>query len=171
MGFVHNSPFSALGTILRSIRQRLNESLLEASAAVEISGERLARFENGELRPTEDVLDLLIRHYALEDKEADAIWELSGYRSKTEHAETVPHMLLLATIDNRILYSDAVQVAVNDNGVVINFMQVAGNQHPATTARIGMSKENAKLIVEIMQKSLDLSNNGPEAPEQKRLQA
>ncbi len=137
MGNVHNTPFAALGSALRAMRQRAKESAAELSSAIEVSDDHLARFENGEVRPTEDVLELMISHFALPEKEADKLWDLAGYGKKQDNAHTVtdeqmftnqPAMMVMP-LDARIVYTDMVHVMVNNYGVIMNFMQGAGPKY------------------------------------------
>jgi hypothetical protein len=57
--------------------------------------------------------------------------------------------------DERILFTDIVDVVVNSHGVVMNFMQGAGpGIKPISVARVGMSREHAKSILHILQVTL-----------------
>ena len=60
--------------------------------------------------------------------------------------------------DARIVYTDMVQVMVNNYGVIMNFMQGAGPQNqPLAVSRVGMSKEHAKSILELLRATLEQS--------------
>jgi hypothetical protein len=65
-------------------------------------------------------------------------------------------------IDPRVMYSDSFEVVANQRGVVLNFSQVGGqNGSPLTVARIGMSREQAKMIMGILHQALyDIDNPG-----------
>ena len=55
----------------------------------------------------------------------------------------------------RIVYTDMVQISVNNYGVVINFLQGAGiNNTPLAVSRIGMSKEHAKSLLDVLSNTL-----------------
>src|SRR5476651_2461314 len=71
--------FRQLGKTLKELRNRVNETLAEASGAVEIDVKQLAGYELGHSRPTEDVLLLLISHFGVRDDDAVKLWELAGY--------------------------------------------------------------------------------------------
>ncbi len=73
------SPFRPLGRRLKDLRDRANESLAEASGAVEIDVRQLASYELGQSLPTEEVLLLLISHFGAKEDEAVKLWELAGY--------------------------------------------------------------------------------------------
>src|SRR5882672_2040955 len=72
-------PFRPLGQRLKTLRDQANETLAEASGAVEIDVKELASFELGQSRPTEDVLLLLISHFGAKDDDAVRMWEMAGY--------------------------------------------------------------------------------------------
>lgn len=166
MGNVHKTPFAALGNALQAMRQRAKESVTELSSAIEVSDERLGRFENGELRPSEDILELVIAHYALGDHEADKLWDLAGYNKKQDSIHNAEESLfnqptvMVMPLDARVVYTDMVHVMVNNYGVIMNFMQGAGpNNQPLAVARVGMSREHAKSVLEVLQKTLSEADN------------
>lgn len=157
MGNVHNSPYASLGSALRAIRLREKESLLEVSAAIEVSGERLARFENGELRPSEDILELIIAHYNMNEHEADKLWDLAGYKKQEEAAQATQQVqaFMVGLLPQHIVFSDSVQVSVNDYGVTLNFMQQSfGQDQQIPVSRIGMSQQHAQSLITVLQQAL-----------------
>src|SRR3954465_1840609 len=79
MSDLNKSPYKTLGKYLKDLRTRANESLAEASGAVEIDVRQLASYELGKARPSEDVLLLLISHFGAKDDEAVRMWELAGF--------------------------------------------------------------------------------------------
>lgn len=152
------TPHKPLGRKLKELRNQANESLAEASGAVEIDVRELARFELGQARPTEDVLLLLISHFGVKDDEAVRIWEIAGYNMAKIPAV---HMMSDAVndqnqiSDNQVLFTDVVDVIVNNYGVVMNFMQNGGPAgQPSIVARVGMSREHAKSVLQILQATL-----------------
>jgi len=144
--------FGQLGKKLKSLRDGAQESLAEASGAVEIDVRQLASYELGRKRPSEDVLLLLISHFGVRDDEAVKIWELAGYGGgKTTAAATSG----ASNSELKILFTDIVDIMVNNYGVVMNFMQSAGtNSSPKAIARVGMSREHAKSVLQILQVTL-----------------
>src|SRR3954447_26864299 len=125
MSDLNKSPYKTLGKHLKELRTRANESLAEASGAVEIDVRELAGFELGKVRPSEDVLLLLISHFGAKDDEAIRLWEMAGYgmekipASRMANSESQPVQVSDTT---RVLYTDIVDVMVNNYGVVMNFM-------------------------------------------------
>lgn len=159
-----NQPYRSLGTRLKKMREKLQESLAEVSGAVEIDIEMLTAIELGSDRPSEDILLLLISHFGIKEDEATKLWELAGYDQQQvpfvnmmneEDGSTKPSVLVMPN-DARINYTDMVHVMVNNYGVVMNFMQGAGpNNQPMIVARLGMSKDHAKSVLEVLQKTLE----------------
>lgn len=160
------SPFQPLGDQLKRLRESRAESLAEVSGAVEIEIETLTAIESGKDRPSEDILLLLISHFATKDDEATMLWELAGYEQEQlpnrnmvndDDGQAQPSVVVMPA-DARIAYTDMVHVMVNNYGVVMNFMQGAGpNNQPLAVARIGMSKEHARSVLEVLQKTLEQS--------------
>jgi transcriptional regulator with XRE-family HTH domain len=155
------SPFRTLGRQLKALRNRANESIAEASGAVEIEAETLASYELGQSRPSEDVLLLLISHFGAKDDEAVRLWEIAGYgMDKIPVIHNANEELPLAqsphTAEPRILFTDIVDVTVNNYGVVMNFMQGASpNAKPVSVSRVGMSREHAKSVLEILKLTIE----------------
>lgn len=157
--------FQTLGRQLKVLRARANESLAEASGAVEIEATDLASFELGKSRPTEDVLLLLISHFGARDDEAMKLWQMAGYagdKAPIVHivADTPPVVQPSDVTEQRIMFTDVVDIMVNNYGVVMNFMQTSGpNRPPTGVARVGMSREHAKSVLQILQTTLQQTEN------------
>jgi transcriptional regulator with XRE-family HTH domain len=151
------SPYRSLGRQLKELRNRVNESLAEASGAVEIDAQELASFELGKLRPTEDVLLLLISHFGAKDDEAVKLWEMAGYGlDKVPAAHMANEELRPQPAgDNRVLFTDIVDIVVNKYGVIMNFMQTGPANSSQPVARVGMSREHAKSILQILEATLN----------------
>jgi len=168
-------PYKVLGAQLRRLREHSRESLAEVSGAVEIDEKDLTRIELGTERPSEDILLLLISHFAVEDDKAAELWQLAGYDKQSEEdahehesssRQSRQQQTLMVMIDPRVMYSDTVEVIGGKEGVVLNFSQNAG-QHgqPLTVSRIGMSREQAKMLMGALHQALyDIDN-----PDRKRL--
>jgi len=155
------NPFRTLGRQLKALRNRASESIAEASGAVEIEAEKLASFELGQSRPSEDVLLLLISHFGAKDDEAVRLWEMAGYgldkipvtHNANEELITLPTAQMS---EPRVLFTDIVDVTVNNYGVVMNFMQGGSpNAKPVSVARVGMSREHAKSVLQILKLTID----------------
>jgi DNA-binding XRE family transcriptional regulator len=155
-------PFKTLGDKLKTIRQKLHESVAEVSGAVEIEEQVLSRIEQGHERPTEDILLLLINHFGMQDDDAAKLWQLAGYDQPHDHDHVIPGdpsrtMVMIMAVDPRVIYSDGVQITANNVGVVLNFSQNNGTPQPLTTARIGMSREQAYGLLKTLERTLEQS--------------
>lgn len=157
-------PFKSLGDRLKTIRQKLQESVAEVSGAVEIDEITLQRIEKGQERPSEDILMLLISHFGMQDDEAAGLWQLAGYdhSHSINEDEDAPNnrsggAILVMAVDPRVMYSDGVTVSANKHGVILNFSQATGTPHALTTAKIGMSREQARSVLHTIQQALEKS--------------
>lgn len=154
-------PYQDLGNTLKRLRQRLQETVAEVSGAVEIETHHLQAIEQGKERPAEEILLLLISHFAVKEDEASKLWDLAGYDKSALPNEwmrdgdvTKPPVYVMP-MDVRIAYTDMAHVMANNYGVVVNFMQGAGpNNQPMIVSRVGMSKEHAQSLVDLLQKTL-----------------
>lgn len=162
-------PFRPLGKRLKALRDQANETLAEASGAVEIDIKQLASFELGQSRPTEDVLLLLISHFGAKDDEAVRMWEMAGYGMSQIPAahQTTDETQIQLTIEKPVLFTDIVDIVVNNYGVVMHFMQNSGpGAKPTAVARVGMSREHAKSVLQILQVTLaQTERNAPNKPQ------
>lgn len=156
-------PFKQLGERLKTLRQKLHESVADVSGAVEIEEIVLKRIEQGQERPSEDILMLLISHFGMHDDEAAGLWQLAGYEPPRhdhdhDHDESSNrNTILVMAVDPRVIYSDGVQVHANANGVVISFSQANGTPQGLVTAKIGMSREQARNVMRVLQDALNYS--------------
>lgn len=159
-------PYKKLGGRLKGMREHLSESLAEVSGAVEIEVDTLHAIEAGSDRPSEDILLLLISHFAVKEDEATTLWEMAGYDKSDSDSAAMANTDLLANntvvmmpVDTRIMYTDMAHVVVNNHGVVLNFLQTSGpNNQPLAVSRLGMSREHALSLLELLQKTL--ANSG-----------
>ncbi len=169
-------PYKVLGEKLRTIRQKLHESVAEVSGAVEIDEQALVSIEQGKERPSEDILMLLLNHFGIQDDDAASLWELAGYdldhdpdcdgdhdhphhrerstRSESQHNRT---MVMIMAVDPRVIYTDSAQVTANPNGVIIGFTQGAGTPNALTTAKVGMSRQQAYALLDTLRRTLEAS--------------
>jgi transcriptional regulator with XRE-family HTH domain len=153
-------PFQSLGSRLKTIRQKLQESVAEVSGAIEIDEAKLKRIEQGQERPSEDILLLLISHFGMREDEAANLWLLAGYDQPQSHTRDSDDAMgrptiMLMGIDPRVVYSDGVHISVNPSGVVMGFSQSGGpSNQPLAIARVGMSRDQAKDVLRVLQEAL-----------------
>ena len=168
MNEADKNPYKPLGKKLKDLRTRANESLAEVSGAVEIDVMELASFELGKARPAEDVLLLLISHFGAKDDEAIKLWETAGYgmeKIPVSHATNGLSSAQASTSQDRVLFTDVVDIVVNNYGVIMNFMQSGPANSSQVVARVGMSREHAKSILKILQATLSQTEqNIPKTP-------
>ncbi|MGF7229227.1 MAG: helix-turn-helix domain-containing protein [Candidatus Saccharibacteria bacterium] len=160
-------PFKQLGQKLKVIRQKLHETASDVSGAVEIDENVLARYEAGHERPSEDILNLMISHFGMQEDDAASLWQLAGYElprnREDENESDIPEELasgragmLVMAIDPRVIYTDGMHVNAGPTGVVLSFAQTAtGAPQPLVTARVGMSREQARNVIRTLQGALD----------------
>ncbi len=163
-----NFPYKPLGVVLKRLREKHRQSLAEVSGAVEIDVTLLTNIEQGSERPSEDILLLLISHFSIRDEDASKLWELAGYlRSQSgsddfsfgpaanNNGGNGPQAVYIMPMDIRIVYTDIAHVAVNKFGITMNFMQSGGlGNKPLAVSRIGMSREHAESVLELLQQAL-----------------
>ena len=166
----HNQPYKTLGLRLKTLREKLKLSLSEVSGAIEVDPELLTRIEQGEDCPAEDVFLLLMTHLQAPDEEAAKLWELAGYSQEPapshpllDDIAAAKPIVMLMQPDNRIMYTDVINTSVNNSGVVLNFLQDQGKGQHVSVARVGMSKSQARHVIEVLQKTLNINSAPPKA--------
>lgn len=168
-------PYKVLGARLKSMREKVRESLAEVSGAVEIELDTLNSIEQGANRPSEDILLLLISHFACKEDEATKLWELAGYEQidgatafSVDESGGVSNSVMVMPVDVRVAYTDMAHVVANQHGVVVNFMQTNGpGNQPLVISRLGMSKEHTQSLIDLLQRAV----NSVDQPTQQALPA
>ena len=166
-----NTPFSDFGKQLKEMRQKAKESIADVSGAVEVDTKVIAEIEAGKNQPSEDIVLLLISHFALKEDEALKMWELAGFdqdrtgvSSIVSDESGIQQTAYISQNDARILYSDMIHVNANQFGVVINFLQGLGAKNqPMAVSRIGMSREHAQSLLDVLQKTMEKSKTKPKS--------
>lgn len=170
-------PYQRLGERLKLLREGKNESLALVSEAVEIAENDLKQFEHGANRPSEEILILLLNHFDVEESHANELWQLAGYSGAPGRAHihddndfaassnddfSVQQKMMMIMVDPRVMYSDGVEAVAGDQGVVLNFSQTNGpGGAPLVVSRVGMSKEQAGLLLGVLNKVLNNKGNNP----------
>lgn len=176
MGNQSNNPYSALGARLKFLREQWRQSLDEVSGTLEIDQDTLRSIEDGAQLPNNEMLDMLISHFLLTEDQADDLRDLAEGSQDTVEAvasaiEDIVNkqFVMYLPVDNKVVYSDSMVVNINDNGVVLQFGQNApGSQQPMAVSRIGMSREHAEKVVEVLSQTLQTHEYNKS---QKRLKA
>lgn len=165
-------PYESLGKRLKQLRMRKQASAAEVSGAIEIDELSLTSFEEGAQRPSEDILMLLINYFGINEDDAASVWQLAGYEvpkldddqdddiesTKADFIKDAMQgghaAIMMLAHDPRIIYSDGVDITANKQGVVLNFTQGAHSGSRVPVSRIGMSYEQAKGILDVLQKTI-----------------
>lgn len=154
--------YVALGTRLKFLREQWQQSLSDVCNSLEIDEKMLKAFEAGRAAPPNEVLDMLINHFLLTEDQAQDLRELAE-DSKDEAESNLPgnleeilakQLVMFMPIDNRVVYTDAMQATVNDSGVILQFMQQTGTGQSIPISRVGMSRQHAEKVIEVLQNTL-----------------
>ena len=81
---IEQHSYESFGQQLKKIRLEKKSSIYEVSSAVEIKPTELTQMEAGQLRPTQEIVGLLINHFNLAETEASQLWRLAGYESAND---------------------------------------------------------------------------------------
>jgi len=158
-------PYEALGARLKFLRKQWQQSISDVSGTLEIDENTLRAIEAGKTIPTDNILDMFISHFLLTEDQAEELREMaSQYTEQTSEGlmNGIEDMLMKQIVmympnDTRIAYTDQMQATVNKNGVVLQFMQsnVAPGQQHIIVNRVGMSREHAEKMIEVLRNTLD----------------
>lgn len=159
----NNEPYKALGAKIKHFREQWHQSLGEVSGTLEIDVKTLKEIEAGKTLPPEDVLNMLINHFLLTDDQADELRQLASLQREQATEALVSgledmimkQIVMYLPVDNKIVYTDSMNAIVNKHGVVLQFLQNSGNNgQPVTVSQVGMSKEHAEKVIEVLTKTL-----------------
>lgn len=166
-----DNKFGILGERLKFLREQWQQSIDEVCNALEIDEKTLRSFESGKIAPSAEMLDMLISHFLLTEDQAHDLRKLANYNNKDEVEDIISgvmddvmnkQLVMFMPVDSRIVYTDSMQATVNDGGVVLQFMQQAGAGQPIPVSRVGMSREHAEKMVEVLKATLKHHDeNGP----------
>jgi len=157
------------------LRNKQKESITEASQKLGIDRSHLSKLENGHERPSIDLLNRIINYYSLNSLEAVELSNLAFHEGKglvvtNNNAKEVikmdenvnisqntqPEVQVSLNNNIPILYTDSVYATSNEFGLVLDFAQRMGPTNQQNiVARIGMSKEHAKALLNMLIKQLD----------------
>lgn len=152
------TPYQKFGKALHSLRRKYHTTKREVCSALEINEEFLTRLELGNERPSEEIVEQMISLFSLNDQLADNLWVLAGYPPTSLDELTTVQIAQMPLSELKVTYTDMVHISVNNFGVTLNFMQNSGpTSQPMVVSRLGMSKEHAKSVADIIYKTLDAS--------------
>lgn len=164
------SRYVALGARLKFLREQWQQTIKDVCSTLEIDEQQLKALEDGKVAPTPELLDMLISHFLLTEDQAqdlrDLIEDRDDYENVPANIEDIlaKQLVMLMPSDNKIVYTDSMQVTVNDNGVILQFMQQISGGQPVAVSRLGMSREHAEKIITVLQdtfKQHDTKDSSP----------
>lgn len=159
--------YVALGARLKFLREQWRQSLTDVSGTLEIDEKMLRAFEAGKIAPPAETLDLLISHFLLTEDQAQDLRELAEDLKEKSDSHIQPpledmlskQLVMFLPIDSKVVYTDSMQATVNDNGVILQFMQQTGNGQSVPISKVGMSRQHAEKVIEVLQNTL--KHHGP----------
>jgi transcriptional regulator with XRE-family HTH domain len=160
---------NVLGQELRSMRNSASESLLDTAKALGVDRTHLNKIELGSYKPSKKLLDEILAHFSVEGVKASQLRDLLKH-GKVEHVviggfkegdkgmnnelQTVqqPNQVTVDPSKVQVVYTDSTIVSSSDYGLVLDVAQtVTGNpQQQFVVARIGMSFDHAKRLLEVI---------------------
>lgn len=162
-------PYKAFGSKIKYIRKQWKQTIGEVSSTLEIDETLLKDIESGRTLPTETLLEMIINHFVLSDDQSIELRQMANYH-KDQQTENLlggiedmlmKQIVMYMPVDQKVVYTDGMNVTVNQHGVVLQFTQ---NQGPKTknlnVSQVGMSIEHAQKIVEVLSKTLDEHKKG-----------
>lgn len=158
----NSNQYKALGTRLKFLREQWQQTIQDVCESLEIDEKTLRSFESGKRLPTPEVLDMLISHFLLTEDQAQDLRELAEDQHAAAQDSTnvspedllAKQLVMFMPIDSRVVYTDSMQATVTDNGVMLQFMQQASNGQSTPVSRVGMSREHAEKVIEVLQNTL-----------------
>ena len=154
-------PYQKFGQAITNLRRKFHVTKRDFCGALEINEDYLMKLETGEERPSEELVEQVISHFSLDGKIADNLWLLAGYPPLDKLDDAMAQVAFLPLSEAKISYTDMVHVTVNNYGVVLNFMQHGGPQNqPVVVSRLGMSKEHAHSVIEVLARTLSTHSRG-----------
>ena len=161
--------YESFGKELKRIRTAAKRSLDDVSQAVELDPSDFSQLETGHLRPSQEIVTLLINHFDLAVSTASRLWRLAGYDQQLSFVaddsnqaaddsddglEAVlsaeGRQAFLTISDNRAIYTDMFNIRANSYGVTVNFLQGFSQDNPMSVARVGMSLEHAARLAKAL---------------------
>lgn len=161
----HNEdhPYKAFGAKIKHFREQWKQTVSEVSGTLEIDEVFLNDIESGKILPAENLLDMLINHFLLTEDQAEELRLLANIQSESNPENMLggiedmlmKQIVMYMPLDQKVVYTDGMNVTVNHHGVVLQFTQnLAGKNKPQTVSQVGMSREHAEKVIEVLQRTL-----------------
>ncbi len=179
-----DKPYKVLGQTLKEARLKKRQSIDQVSASVEISNEKLRKIENGEIKPSEGVLEALSEHFKLSESEADKWFELADYSSGAIVPSqpigpnnimdallgiNVPKtVIMVSPVEQKPIYTDLLDIHYDSNGLIFNFKQSLGLKEPQTITKLVMSYDHAEKVLNTLKEVLSKAKYKRDLPTQSK---
>ncbi|MEX2014955.1 MAG: hypothetical protein WD885_03380 [Candidatus Saccharimonadales bacterium] len=162
---IEDHPYRAFGAKIKHFRQQWKQSVSDVSGTLEIDEIFLKDMESGKVLPNENQLDMIINHFLLTNEQADELRSLTQMQND-QNAENLiggvedmlmKQLVMYMPVDQRVIYTDGMNVTVNRHGVVLQFTQNTGANEKTKSnivCQVGMSREHAEKVVQVLKKTL-----------------
>ncbi len=153
------------------LRKSNGESLVQLSEAINIDRSYLNKVELGKIKPSTKLLERILVHFSVEGSKAEVLRQVAGHVplnivSDLSGKEGINTMLEQPTtqtmtqvslnpMQTPVLYTDSTFVSASEFGLVLDVAQNMNGQQQNIVARIGMSFDHAKKLIDVLQDTLD----------------
>lgn len=162
---IEDQPYRAFGAKIKHFRQQWKQSVSEVSGTLEIDEIFLKEIESGKVLPTDSQLDMIINHFLLTGEQAEELRALINMQADHTAEQLIggvedmlmKQLVMYMPIDQKVVYTDGMNVTVNHHGVVLQFTQNSGANPKIKSnvvCQVGMSREHAEKVVEVLKKTL-----------------
>jgi uncharacterized protein YciU (UPF0263 family) len=162
---IEDQPYRAFGAKIKHFRQQWKQSVSDVSGTLEIDEVFLKEIESGKTLPTENQMDMIINHFLLTKEQADELRNLAHMHSDQSAEQLIggvedmlmKQLVMYMPIEQKVVYTDGMNVTVNRHGVVLQFTQNSGTNtkvKPNIVCQVGMSREHAEKVVDVLKKTL-----------------
>ncbi len=162
-----------IGDSLRKIRKESGQTLAEAAESLQIDRTHLNKIELGTYKPTMELLEEILAHFSVEGRIASQLRimlrDMKGpqverlvtdgnkegkveFMSKDAQLDKLSApQIVLDPAKTPVLYTDSTFVSSSDFGLVLDVAQtISGSPQQNIVARIGMSFDHAKKLIEVV---------------------
>ncbi len=154
------------GQKLKTYRQQAGMQLEDMAAAIESDPTTVAKMESGEQEVDEEVLTLLTSLFKLDEEQSLELWQMALSEDqiiKLEGSENMQddnkeqEIKVNLPADVKVLYTDMIQIQTSPYGITLHFMQSAPGNNAQVVSRVGMSREHAQSLVDMLAKNIEAS--------------
>ena len=165
----NEQPFKAFGAKIKHFREQWKQSLDEVSNTLEINEILLQEIESGKILPSDNLLNMMINHFLLTEEQSDELRQLANLHDSQSPESlaggiedmVMKQIVMYMPLDQKVAYTDGMNVTVNRHGVVLQFTQTQESKiKPVVVSQVGMSREHAEKVVEVLSKTLKEHNRG-----------